>query len=428
MSQNASFPPELNALVRDALAHLYDHAHLENHPLAAMLDAAAGNLDRVSRAQRIRRLLLDCIEALKPQGDAPSEATRAYAILSYHYVDGLTMPAVAKSLALSRRQAYREHEKGIKAVARLVWDRVGLPTANTTALVSPTPGGRINLAQTEVNRLQQTARSEPLDLAEIVRGVIETLRPLCQSCAVQIHMQPTDARLNIVGSRTLLRQAILNLLSHGVKTVRGDLIVQVSWLQDGCLIEMCGAVAGSTAGSDVPESDIGLAVARGLISAQGGCLDTHREKGQWTARLWLPSSGRSVVLVIDDNRDIVALLRRYLGGHDVTVVSATNGEQALRLATELRPHLITLDVMMPDVDGWEILQQLKTNPAVQHIPVIVCSVLNEPQLAQAMGASDYVTKPISQDEFLQVLRRWLPLCERTTLPGAELPAESPESP
>jgi CheY-like chemotaxis protein len=91
----------------------------------------------------------------------------------------------------------------------------------------------------------------------------------------------------------------------------------------------------------------------------------------------------------------------------MAVVGAKDGAPALRLAAELQPRLITIDVMMPNLDGWEVLQRLKTTPETAHIPVVVCSVLHEPELALAMGASDYLTKPVQQADLLAVLERHL---------------------
>jgi CheY-like chemotaxis protein len=104
---------------------------------------------------------------------------------------------------------------------------------------------------------------------------------------------------------------------------------------------------------------------------------------------------------------MVELFRRFLGGHRVSVVGVSDSEHALKLSAELRPHLITLDVMMPNLDGWDVLQQLKRRPDTSQIPVIVCSVLNEARLALAMGASGYLTKPVNQIEFLAMAQRWL---------------------
>jgi CheY-like chemotaxis protein len=210
----------------------------------------------------------------------------------------------------------------------------------------------------------------------------------------------------------MLRQTLMNLLSYALHVARADLAITVSREAKGLLIDISESVSPhpaaepTTRESQEPD-EMSLAAARALIEAQGGYLETDQQAGKWHARIVLPASGQKTVLVIDDNADIVSLLRRYLGGHDVQVVSATDGEQALRLATEIKPQAITLDVMIPNLDGWEILQRLKGSPDTQHIPVIICSVLNQPELAQSMGANDYITKPVNQVELLEVLRRWI---------------------
>jgi CheY-like chemotaxis protein len=112
------------------------------------------------------------------------------------------------------------------------------------------------------------------------------------------------------------------------------------------------------------------------------------------------------VLVIDDNPEVIQLFQRYLGGGAYYVVGATTSQEALRLTREIRPHAITLDVMMPTQDGWEILQNLKNHPATKDIPVIVCSVLREHELALSLGAADFLAKPITQQMLLMALTRF----------------------
>jgi CheY-like chemotaxis protein len=375
------------------------------------------NPDYVTRAQSVRRILLECIERLRPETKEHewAKAARAYAILTYRYVDGLSMEEIADKLALSRRQAYREHEKGIKAVASLLWDGVQRERASRPA-PSTSPGAagdRLEAVQAEVNRLRQAGGvRESINLREVLEGVRALLVPITQQTGAQIKMPPTDAWPSVLADRVMLRQALLNLLSHALYATKGDLTITVPQVQGNLLIDIRETAPAFNqvrpAPSPSPEPDkIGLAVAQALIEAQGGQLEVRAQNERWEARISLPIPGKMTILVIDDNADIVALFQRYLGGHDVSAVGVTDSEQAVRLATELHPQVITLDVMMPSQDGWEILQRLKDSPDTKHIPIVICSVLNEPQLALSMGASAYVTKPISQGEFLATLRRYL---------------------
>jgi CheY-like chemotaxis protein len=120
-------------------------------------------------------------------------------------------------------------------------------------------------------------------------------------------------------------------------------------------------------------------------------------------------SGTSRILVIDDNPRFVELLTRYLTNHAYVIVAASNGADGLRMAQEVQPDVIILDVMMPEVDGWELLQRIRMNPQLEHIPILVCSVFYDPELAQSLGASMSIVKPVSQDQILTALDQLIAL-------------------
>jgi CheY-like chemotaxis protein len=112
------------------------------------------------------------------------------------------------------------------------------------------------------------------------------------------------------------------------------------------------------------------------------------------------------VLVIDDDPVQRDLMRRFLSKEGFCVRSAESGEEGLRLARQLLPIAITLDVMMPDMDGWAVLKQLKSDPVLREVPVIMLTMVDDPDRGFLLGASDFVTKPVNRKRLSKILKRY----------------------
>ena len=157
------------------------------------------------------------------------------------------------------------------------------------------------------------------------------------------------------------------------------------------------------------EQDTTLEFARYWSRRLGATFQEITSANQPTSLLELilsfPQTGQQIILVVDDQETAIRMFRRYLSQTDLKVVGIKEPDQVLPLARQLQPQVITLDVMMPSIDGWEVLQTLQTDPETKHIPVIICSVWDEPELAFSLGAVDFLKKPITQKELLDALAR-----------------------
>ena len=114
---------------------------------------------------------------------------------------------------------------------------------------------------------------------------------------------------------------------------------------------------------------------------------------------------QKVVLCVDDDEGVITLFRRYLSKRGYRVVGFSDSMAVVEKAQQLKPFAITLDVMMPEKDGWQIIQELKANPATHNIPVIICTIVADKDQGISLGASDYLVKPILEDDLIAALER-----------------------
>ena len=418
-------------LVYDALNHLYDFPHLQRHPLIRnMMDGGT----TMQKIQRLRRTLLDAIQAMSPKPGVPADAMdcRSYRILELRYLEGLEPREVMEQVALAKSQYYREQGRAIEAVAAILQDRWqpldAAPSASDTGSQPDTAGSdavgadvdlentsREHLARREVERLTAQIEWENVNLSDLLVDLCAFIKPLALAQNTQVHLQLGGEPWVRDASRVLMRQAILNALTFALDVARGgDVFIQPvqEGADEGIRIR---ALPGHDARPAVPDRDspvrlgIGLEVCCRLLKVIEGGLDVvDTTGGAWEARLHWPISRQGTLLVIDDNVGFINLFRRYLAGHAWNVVGATSSAEARQILADLRPAVILLDVMMPKEDGWELLCTLKTGDETKQIPVIICSVLNEPALAFSLGAAAYLPKPVSQQSLMQALSPWSP--------------------
>jgi CheY-like chemotaxis protein len=144
-------------------------------------------------------------------------------------------------------------------------------------------------------------------------------------------------------------------------------------------------------------------MAQRLADLSGCKLDLSVNTQSFDVTLVVPALEQVPILVMDDNLDTLQMLSRYASSSRYHVITSHEPEQAIKLAEFHRPKAIVLDVMMPHVDGWELFQRLRQHPPTADIPIIICTILAQKELALLLGASDFLRKPISRQSFLNAL-------------------------
>jgi CheY-like chemotaxis protein len=387
---------EFSEWVREALNQLYDSTYLQTHPLVDVL--VGRHTNGIHRSQALRRILLDAINDLRPDPSIPARSPdwRAYRILELRYVEGLSAAETMHTLALGRSQFYRDQSQVLDLLISNLWEQK-LPAAAEDALQT---GLHEQFPTAELERLQRQATWETLDVTQILQHLKPVLSLLADSKGVTITYQ---LRHEIIASRLdriMLRQAVLNVLMFAIKqTTSYQVIVSTLANQNQIGISV-------TAPVDDPEM-FSSTISENLLNAMQGELIVTTEP-HWQVQLVWPASltMTPILLVIDDNVTCTELYNRYLAGFNWQIIGAASGAAARHILGTIQPSIIMLDLMMPDEDGWELLMSFRADPQTRDIPIIICSVLKNGDAALALGAADYLSKPVTQDDLLRTLSKW----------------------
>lgn len=394
--------------LEQALQHLYDPTELRRSPLLARF----GLERRPNPALALQETLIAAIQALKPAARVPSQANawRFYHILTYRYIEQAPQKQVADDMALSIRQLRRLENEAIALLADSLARRYDLSSQTQQPPQTPEretgPQDTVPDRARELDWLRRSLPSETADLSELVAGVLQTAEPVLRATGVTVRFDPPSEAAVVLCRVTTLRQALLNLLTVACRAAAGgEVAVQVvtGALQAEVHIRSVAASAPLPENNAWQES---VALARQLLELSDGTLavETGRES-PFAARLSLHRAEQTAVLAIDDNPDTLQLLERYLAGSRYRLVSVQDPEQALSLAAKVAPCAIVLDVMLPGIDGWELLGRLRTHPATAGVPVIVATILPQEQLALALGAAAFLRKPFNRETLLMTLAK-----------------------
>ncbi|MCB9076820.1 MAG: response regulator [Anaerolineaceae bacterium] len=298
---------------------------------------------------------------------------------------------------------------------------------------------------------------ETVDIKDMIHNIVTTIRPLAEKNGNVLQIECEDAIGAMHTDLTKTRQVLFNLLSNASKFCeQGTITLSAAKVQDWVTFKVVDTGIGmtpeqihtlfqpftqadSTTTRRFGGTGLGLTISQYFCRIMSGDIVVESEPGHgstFTVRLpahvvdarratqgtdparsrpvATPGDSKNIVLVIDDDPATQDLLRRYLNKEGFQIHTTNNGEEGLDLAKTLQPVAITLDVLMPGMDGWTVLTRLKADPDLADIPVIVLTIINDKNLGYTLGASDYLTKPIQRKRLVGLLKKYqasrLPAC------------------
>jgi CheY-like chemotaxis protein len=384
--------------VHDALNNLYDSPYLSTHPLVEIL-LTPESRNPSNRSLNFRRILLDAIESLHPKSDTPAQSPdwRMYRILELRFIEGQNPGEVMNQLRYSKSQFFRDQANALDQITNVLWGQLSLPESNPQSeQVEPTI-----LSETE--RLVASAKWQMIRVAEVLEEMTPMIQELCREKKITIEYLALEALLPIRADRVILRQILLNLITFAIDIDGEDVVVIGPYSQEGEIGLMLSIPIISKISKTAENS---LKICAALMQAIDGRFAVDEENGLRQVKLVWRTEPTNVLLIVDDNQGLLDLYRRYLVGQNWQVFGAHNGIEARKLLKDIRPRVIMLDVMMAEEDGWEMLMSFKQTPKIRDIPVLICSVVHEPQLAANLGAVGYLIKPVTQQALLEALAPW----------------------
>jgi signal transduction histidine kinase/DNA-binding response OmpR family regulator/HAMP domain-containing protein len=305
----------------------------------------------------------------------------------------------------------------------------------------------LDLSKIEAGKME--IHIEEFGIAPLIEDAVKTIETLAakNDNRLVVDCPPTVGVMQ--ADQTRVRQALLNLLSNGNKfTERGTVTVRAERHQEAGRDWITMAVSDTGIGMtpeqvaklfrDFSQADssttrkyggtgLGLAISRRFCQMLGGDITVESEPGRGsTFTIHLPASvageaptpihqaspvpsvkagpgNAPLILIIDDDATVRDVVGRFLEREGFSVAKANGGKEGLRLARELHPVAVTLDIMMPDLDGWTVLAAIKGDPDLVDLPVVLMTIVDEKNRGYALGAADYLVKPVDRQKLIDVL-------------------------
>jgi CheY-like chemotaxis protein/two-component sensor histidine kinase len=293
--------------------------------------------------------------------------------------------------------------------------------------LSKIDAGKMELAFDEVN------------MGDTIHSVMSTATGLVKDKKISLQEQ-IEENLPVVRADSMrLRQILLNLLSNAAKFTEEGAIVVSANLHTNSLGKQEVMVSVTDSGPGIAPEDqdklfkpfsqvdasptrktggtgLGLSISHRLVELHGGRIGVHSTVGKgstfyftvpvFASKQALPENGDGkVILCIDDDVQVISLYDRYLTPQGYHVVALTDPTKAREVAKQVKPFAITLDIMMPGYDGWQVINDLKKDKATRDFPVIICSIVEEEEKGFSLGAADYLVKPILEEDLVNSLNR-----------------------
>jgi CheY-like chemotaxis protein len=375
--------------LKQALSHLQD----PNFEPTAVLCQVIGSEDASSPGP-VQTQIITTIQKMEPDPKTPPNCRAWIHFKSLHqrFLLGLTQEETAESFHMSVRNAQRVQAEAIQVLAQNLWR---LRSGPGTEKSSPAPDWE-SQAELELESLRTCDPNAQANIADVLEAVVDLEANLASKRGFTVSVDYVQPGLVAAAHPMVLRQTLITAIASLASYVTSDLIVHAT-LEEGRvkLTLRC-----SVSRDQLP---VGQDILDAILTPPETRVSLQHKGDQVFLQFLTLAVGERDVFVVEDNPDMVYFYRRCTSGTRFHVTHIPSPEKIFEAVEKQRPDIIIIDVMLPDIDGWQLLTHLKEHESTRHIPIIVCTVVKERDLAMALGATAFLPKPFPPHQFVEAL-------------------------
>lgn len=378
--------------LQNALLHLHDPDYEASGRLCDLLSC-----DPVQAGLAVQSRIIQTLKELNTDPPDPSDsyAHRLYEFLYRRYLLQSTQETLAEQLNLSVSSVKRMQREAVHALTRIFWESQQSQQSQRSSL----PDDWSEQARRELETLHACDPHTTSDVGTVLNNLTEIAAVIGDRYDFDVKIGYVQPGLTAAVHPNVLRQTLITALGQLAPHTEGSELALYAGMENGqaTITLSCPMVQ-----TPLPTAE---EVLEGILAPERISIQAHFERTCLFLWFRLPAVGQSTVLVVDDNPDMIRFYQRATDGTRYRIVHVAQGQAVMTAIESFKPDVIVLDVMLPDIDGWDLLMHLRELSTTRDIPIVVCSVVREKALALSLGASTYITKPVSPQDFIEALEK-----------------------